>query len=344
MRRVLGWVVAAVTVLTACGNLLEPAAAVVRGEKIPASRVEAALDRFTASDQFKQLAEQNDAQAIRRQFEQGFLSQLVRRAVLEPKAEELGLSVIDADVTERLDQIRADFPSQSAFEEAVREQGLTLDQLDEIIYDQILIERLRAEVTGDLGPDEDQLRSFYDENIEDYRESQAQHILVQDEGLARRISTTLQEALAGRVDALFRRLAARHSQDESNAQRAGKLGFFKPGDFVPEFEQAADVLEVKEVSDPVQSQFGFHVIRVTDRRARPFEEVRDEIEQQLAGTIRDDAWQEYLEDVYADAEVKVNPRYGEFDVASQLIVDPSAGSAPGAATPSPERAPAESAD
>lgn len=309
MRRVLVWVVTAVAVLTACGNLLEPAAAVVGGEKIPVSRVEAALDRFTASDQFEQLAEQNDPQAIRRQFEQGFLSQLVRRAVLEPKAEELGLSVTDADVTERLDQIKADFPSQSAFEEAVREQGLTLDQLDEIIYDQVLIERLRNEVTGDLAPGENQLRRFYDENIVDFRETKAQHILVDEEGLARRISTTLQNAPTERVDALFKRLAARHSQDESNAQRAGKLGFVEPGTLVPEFEQAADDLEVGQISDPVQTQFGYHVIRVTDRRTSRFEEVRDEIEQQVGGTLRDEAWQEYLEGVYADAEVRVNPRY-----------------------------------
>ncbi|MGH2748444.1 MAG: peptidylprolyl isomerase [Actinomycetota bacterium] len=344
MRRVLFWFAAVAILPAACGNLLEPAAAVVRGEKIPVSRVEAALDRFTASDQFQQLAEQNDAQVIRRQFEQGFLSQLVRRAVLEPKAEELGLSVTDADVTERLDQIQADFPSQSAFEEAVREQGLTLDQLDEIIYDQILIDRLRTEVTADLGASEDRLRTYYEENIADYRESEAQHILVAERGLAQRISSMLRDAREARVDDLFRRLAARHSQDESNAKNAGRLGFFASGQFVPEFEQAADALEVGEISEPVRSQFGFHVIRVTDRRARAFEEARDEIEQQLGGTIRDEAWEEYLEDVYAEAEVKVNPRYGEFDVASQLIVDATADSAPGAATPSPGRAPAESAD
>lgn len=343
MRRIAVSVAAALT-LAACGNLLEPAAAVVRGEKIPASRVEEALDRFTDGDQFQQLAEQNDPQVIRRQFEQGFLSQLVRRAVLEPKAEELGLSVTDADVTERLGQIQADFPSQSAFEEAVREQGLTLDQLDEIIYDQILIDRLRTEVTGDLGAGEERLRSYYRENIEDYRESEAQHILVAERGLAQRISSMLREAPAARVDDQFRRLAARHSQDESNAQNAGELGFFAPGQFVPEFEQAADALEVGEISEPVRTQFGFHVIRVTDRRTRTFEQVRDEIEQQLGGTIRDEAWREYLEEVYAEAEVKINPRYGEFDVANQMVVDATADSAPGAATPSPGRAPGESAD
>jgi parvulin-like peptidyl-prolyl isomerase len=343
VRKALFWLPAALA-LAACGNLLEPAAAVVRGEKIPVSRVEAALDRFSAGDQFQRLAEQNDAQAIRRQFEQGFLSQLVRRAVLEPQAEEFGLSVMEADVRERLDQIQADFPSQSAFEEAVREQGLTLDQLDEIIYDQILIDRLRTEVTEDLGPSEDRLRTYYEENIADYRESEAQHILVAERGLAQRISSMLREAPEARLDELFRRLAATHSQDQSNAQNAGKLGFFGPGEFVPEFEEAADALEVGEISNPVRTQFGFHVIRVTDRRARPFEEARDEIEQQLAGTIRDEAWQEYLADLYAEAEVKINPRYGEFDVASQLIVDASADSAPGAATPSPGRAPGESAD
>lgn len=149
--RVLTLVVAlAAVAFSACAGFTDPAAAVVAGDKIRMSEVTAAAQQFAETEQFQRLAEQGDAQAIKRQFEQGYLSQLIRRAVLAPRAEKLGLTVTDADVAERINEIKNDFPSESAFQEALKEQGLTRLQLNEIIFDQILEERLRADIAGQL--------------------------------------------------------------------------------------------------------------------------------------------------------------------------------------------------
>lgn len=317
--------------LTGCGELLDPAAAVVNGQKITVDEITADLERFETSPEFERLAQQGDAQALKRQVEQQILSQEIRRAVLQPKAEEFGIEVTEEDVQERMDEIKQDFPTEDAFEEALKEQGLTLDQLTELVEDNILEERLREEVTKETRPTDEELTAYYEENVTDFTETAAQHILVDDKALAARIADQLQaakdESALGR---LFDQLAKKHSTDQSNAAQGGDLGYFKPGDFVPEFEKAADTLEIGEVSDPVKTEFGFHVIWVTDRRVAPFEDVQEEIEQELGQGAADEAWNEYVREAYEEADVKVNPKYGEFDEEALVVVDPTAEDIPGA--------------
>jgi parvulin-like peptidyl-prolyl isomerase len=326
--------------LVACGDLLDPAAAVVGDDKITVERITSIVEEYEATDEFKQVASQGDPQDILRQYEQTRLSQLVRRAVLQPRAEELEVEVTDEEVAGRLDQIKADFPSEEAFQDALAEQGLTADYLNELVYDSLLEEELRAEVTEGAGPTDDKLLDFYQENLNDFRQTRAQHILLESRKLAATLATRLRAARGGEVEELFERLAERYSADSSNSGKGGDLGYTSAGQLVPPFEQAAADLSIGEVSAPVQTQFGFHVIRVTDRRVAPFDQVRSQIEEQIGGQAEDEAWQEWIVDAYEDADIRVNPRYGELNVDTQQIVNPSAQDVPGAdesqATPSPE--------
>ncbi len=327
-----------------CGDLLEPAAAVVDGDKIAVSKVEAALAEYSASDAFDRLAGQGDPDAFLREYEQGYLSVLIRRAVLEPEAEARGLEITEEDVEAEIETIKGEFPSENAFEEALREQNITLSQLEDLVYDQLLEDGLRTEVTADAAPTEDELRAHYEENLADFSETEAQHILVEDQALAQEITDDLQAASDKKVDRLFDKLAAKHSIDQSNAANGGELGFYSAGDFVEPFERAAAKLEIDEISDPVETEFGFHVIRVTDRRTAPFEEVEEQLLAELGEQAEEEAWEAWVKARYDEADVEVNPRYGEFDVASQRVIDASAESIPGAAIPSEAPAPLEEGD
>ena len=339
MRRIALFCIACLLVAPACGDLLDPAAAVVNGQKITVEEISSSLERFEESQEFERLAQQGDAQELKRQVEQQLLSQEIRRAVLEPKAGSFGIEVTEDDVDERLDQIKQDFPSEGAFEEALKEQGLTLDQLRDLVRDNLLEERLRAEVTEDAGPSEDELRAHFEANAEQYRATQAQHILVEDRATAARISRQLHRAPDKDVDRLFAKLAKRFSTDPSG-KTGGDLGSFRPGEFVAPFEEAADDLEIGEISDPVKTEFGFHVIRVTGRTEPAFEEVVDQIEQELGEGAADRAWDRYVAKAYEEAEVKVNPRYGEFDEETLQVVDPTAEDVPGAEEGTAETSPA----
>ncbi|MDQ3958015.1 MAG: peptidylprolyl isomerase [Actinomycetota bacterium] len=324
----------------ACGDLLDPAAAVVYGEKIPTETIEEALDRYVASPQFKQLAAQGDADALQREIEQEELTRLVKRAVLTAEAEERGLEVTEEEVDARMDEIRSNYETPSAFEEALKESGVTPAQARTFVRDTLLEEELRADVIAAASVDADDVRAYYEENEEDYTETHVQHILLEQRARAERVSAKLQRAPGKRVDRLFEKLARKHSIDPSSRDNLGDFGYQRSGQFVEAFEEGMAALGEGEISPPVRSEFGWHVIRVVDRRPVPFEDVRSEIESELRKSRQDEAWTEYLRDAFIAADVEVNPRYGEFDLATQRIVDPDADDIPGA-EPQPSGAGAE---
>jgi foldase protein PrsA len=318
-----------------CGNLFSPAAAVVDGKKITTDEVEAAFDQFSSSDQYAQLIAQGDSKAIQRQFEQFYLTRLVRRAVLTPRAADVGVEITAEEVDERIDKIKDRYPTEEEFEAALSGQGLDLEQLHQFVSDRMLETRLRAEITSKAAPTEEEVRAYYDENIELYEETRASHILVEDEDLAQRISDKLQAAPAKRPTRLFTSLARRYSTDRQTKAEGGDLGYFTTGQYPVQFEDAASELEPGDISDPVQTSLGYHVIYVTDRRTQPYEEVREGIASLIGSPKEDAAWRDWIIDAYEDADVKVNPRYGEFDVETQQIVNVSPANVPGTQTERP---------
>ena len=323
----------ALLVGSACGGTATTSAATVAGETITLSEIENALERFEKTAQFEQLSAGSSRSGARRQFEQGYLSQIIRREVLQTEARQLGIEVTQDEVDAALEQIKADFPSEEEFAKAVDQQGLTANQLNDLVRDQVLEDKVRAEVIKGVTPSDEELQSYYDDNSAEFAETQVSHILVKEQGLADRLSSELQAAKGAGLEAGFSSDAKKFSEDPGSAAKGGDLGYFKPGDFVPEFEQAADDLEVGEVSDPVRSQFGYHVIWVRDRRVAPFTTVREQISQQLAGDRAEQEYQDFIVAAYEDADVEVNPRFGELDLETQRIVNASAENVPGAEEP-----------
>lgn len=197
---------------------------------------------------------------------------------------------LDEKIKEFKEQYGETFYLQSGFEteEAFKEDYLKLNLL--------LEKAVAASIT-----DKD-LKKYYDEEYKP--EIQASHILVEDEEKAKEVKSKLD---AGEK---FEDLAKEYSTD-SSAEEGGKLGWFGPGKMVPEFEEAAYALEVNEISEPVQSQFGFHIIKVTDKKEKEaFEDVKEDLKKQvLASRLSNPATiQEVIGKEMKNAKVKVNDK------------------------------------
>ena len=342
MRKLVAVSAAVLLATTACGSLFEPAAAVVAGQKISAEEIREGLEEYKESEEYRRATAQGDPGQIERSYEQVLLSQAIRRAVFAPEAEERDIEVTDEEVEDRLTQIReSDFESQSAFEEFLKEQGLTLERVRGLVADTILEEKLREEIAAELAPAAEDIEAYYEDNIDQFTRTHAQHILVQDAGVAATIAERLHQAPPKKVEKLFAQLAKEFSTDKSNANNAGDLGFTAPGDLVPPFERAMAELDEGEVSDPVRTEFGFHVIRVIERQVTPFPDVAADIEQQLGGQAEEQAWEEFVREAYEAADIKVNSRYGELDYETQQVVDATPEDIPGAEVPTPTPTPTQ---
>ncbi len=332
--------VALTLLFSACGGeaSLDPAAAVVAGKRIDFAEIDASLEAFKQSETYARLAQEQAQEIgnIEREFQQQQLTTLINRYVLEAEAAELGIEVTEGEVTERLDLIKADFPSEEEFQAAIAERGITEEQLDDLVRDAVREEKVREEITKGVGPSPEELEAFYQENIAEFTQYDLSHILVKDkdQALAERLLRQLRAAPKDKQAALFDKLAKKHSTDPSAAE-GGSLGVSPASQFVPPFAKAVTELKEGAISEPVKTEFGHHLILLNEKQVVPFEQARPQIEQQLGGTETDTAFMEWLKARYAEAEIKVNPRYGEFDPEQRRVVDASAESVPGADEPQP---------
>jgi len=122
---------------------------------------------------------------------------------------------------------------------------------------------------------------------------------------------------------------AKESGDPGSASKGGDLGCQAPGTFVPEFSNAMDKLQPNQVSDPVRSSFGWHIIQVTSRKQQTLEEAKPQIQQTLQSQDQN-VVQDFLQKALDAAKITVNPRYGHFTKG-----DPKTGTQPGVEPPTP---------
>lgn len=314
-----------------CADLLEPAAAVVGGEKIPESQLNAAVEKFEDTE-CPLLEEQGvEPQEGARQLEQRLLSDLIRRHVLEAEARELDVELPTSEaVTEEIDLVKAEFATPEEFEQELVNQCVTERQVRDITYLRKLEEAVRAKATADVSPSDEDLRDFYNENVDQFQETRVAHIVVTNLPTAKKLASQLQAAPTGRVDKLFEKLARENSLDVATGKQGGDLGYVDPQTAAPQILATIQELDEGQISDPVQTQEGYEIIRLTGKRVMPFEAARPRIEEELGGQEIDAAWLRWLVDAYNGADIKVNPRYGQLDPESQTVVNTGLGDVPGA--------------
>lgn len=193
--------------------------------------------------------------------------------------------------------------------------------------EQQLVYQLRDQVIEvDTSFTEEELRQIYEEEQPDL-EVRARHILLrlpadatpeQRDSVAA-LAEELQQRAAGGED--FAELATEYSEDPGTAENGGDLGYFGRGNMVEPFEEAAFSLEPGEVSDVVETPFGFHVIKVLDRRMPEFDDVKENFRQRLATQRRIDAENEYIETLTEPQGITV--REGVYEVTRELAQNPN---------------------
>jgi peptidyl-prolyl cis-trans isomerase C len=223
----------------------------------------------------------------------GALDQLVTYTVMKQEAASRKVAVTEAEVDGRLKEMQGQFPNEAEFQKALAARSMTVDQFRaDTKVDMMIGKMLDAEVAGDAAATEAEAKDFYAKNPDKFMQGEsvrASHILImaneKTDEAARKQARAKIDGILKRVKAGedFAALAKENSQDGS-AQQGGDLNFFRRGQMVPEFDKAAFALKPGEVSDVVTTQFGYHIIKVTERKeaaAVPYEQVSPRIVQYL---------------------------------------------------------------
>jgi peptidyl-prolyl cis-trans isomerase C len=256
-------------------------------------------------------AEQRD------QVFRGVLDDMIAMRLLKQEVLRRQLTATEAELAAAVKQLRQQFPSEAAFSQALKAQKMTLDQLRDETRTQLLVSKmLDKEVGSQVAVKPAEVSAFYEKNPERFQQPEAihaSHVLITvaqgadaaTKAAARaKAEDVLKQARAG---ADFAKLARTYSNDAS-APRGGDLGFFPKGQMVPAFEAAAFALVPNQISDVVETPFGFHVIKVLEKRTAqsvPFGQAAPQIEQYLRQEQQQAKTKAFVQQLRAKGNVQV---------------------------------------
>lgn len=222
------------------------------------------------------------------------LQELVYKKVLSKK-----YKVSDKEVNNQLQKMKEQLGPQ--YEAFLAQYGMD----EKAFKDYLKLELLQQKAaTADIKISDQELKDYYKKWQPEIR---VRHILVKDEKKANEIEAQLQKG------AKFEDLAKKYSQDTGSAKKGGDLGWINYQDrkqFVPEFSKALDTLKVNEISKPVKTEYGYHIIQITDKKKKkPFNEVKDQLKEELKlSKVDQSKMQKTLDKVLKDADIKVEDK------------------------------------
>jgi parvulin-like peptidyl-prolyl isomerase len=253
-----------------------------------------------------------DAGQLKEIFERG-ATQIVERKLLLAAAKAAKNVVAPSELDQALQSEYARAGGEEAFLKALKDADVSLDFVKASVGETLLINKLLQGV-AEKGPkvSEEDLRKAYAEETAGDKTASVRHILLLTQGKTeaekaealKKIEGILARAKAGED---FAELAKQYSEDTGSKDNGGLYEDFGRGQMVKPFEDAAFSVPVGEISGVVETNFGYHILKVVDRKkeTRPFEEVRAELESRLAQTKQGTAVQDYVEGLKAKAKFKL---------------------------------------
>lgn len=272
------------------------------------------------------------------------LEQMVDDKILKQEAQKAKIKVTKREIEEGIKQVKKRFNSEDEFRAELKKENMTQAQFEKRIEEQLMVMKLieqevKAKTTP---PTEEETKKFFDqiqakmagkklgldpkdeqeiETLAKYlskltaEQVRARHILVavdrnasmDTKSAALRKIKQVQQELKGGAD--FAELAQKYSDDPGSRNRGGDLGFFSKDDMVPEFAKAAFSLGVGQISEPVQTDFGYHLIKVEEKRAArklSYDDVKNDLKELLTQKAAQQRYEVWLKDLRARSNIKVN--------------------------------------
>jgi foldase protein PrsA len=258
------------------------------------------------------------------------LQQLVQETLIDQYAKNNNITVSDAEIDQRENQIKANFPSGS-WDEMLKARGLTEADVRSALREQLILDKA---LTKDVTITPAQIAKYFDQNHASFDKPEqvtARHILVPNLAMANMVEAKL------KTGGNFAALASQYSTDPGSKAKGGDLGTFKRGQMVPSFDKYAFSAPIGQISPPIKSPFGYHIIQVESRTpgekatlASATPQIVDTLRQQQEAPLI----QPFLQGLQQKATIVVNDQQFAGLFATPPPPPPAASSAPASAAPS----------
>jgi parvulin-like peptidyl-prolyl isomerase len=299
---------------TSTASLSSDDAAVVGSQAITKDEFQGLMDRAKASYDAQKKPFPKPGTAAYEQLKGQAVTYLIQQAEFEQEADSMGIKVTDDQVNKYLEKLKKQFygGSDARYQKALKQQGLTEQQAKDSTHAQLISEELFKKVTKGVTVSQAEVKAYYSSHKSQYGQPQTRevrHILVPKKALADSIYAQL------KAGANFAKLAKKYSKDPGSASNGGKLTISK-GQTVPAFDKTAFALKKGELSPPIHTQYGYHIIQalseVKAAQTTSLSKVESSIKQQLEQQRKNDAmtkWVDTKKKSYCKSGIKYQVGY-----------------------------------
>lgn len=226
------------------------------------------------------------------------LDMLIDEKLQLKRAADLGIVTTDDEVNKEIENARKYFDSEEKFNEFLKGQGIDLEYFKESVKKDLTINKLIDKLTENIAVTDEELKDYYDTHQDEFTSVKASHILLDTKEEAEKM---LARVKAGED---FAELAKQYSKDPSAKENSGDLDYFRHGDMVEPFEKAAFALKPGEISEIVQTDFGFHIIKVEDSKLDRLEDVKELLRGNMLYEKKSLEYGKQLEEMRKNAEIE----------------------------------------
>ncbi len=288
-------------------------AAIVNGKAITMSDYQAGIDQFQrhTSTSGRQ-PDEKEMQALK----QKILDNLIGRELLKQEAEKRGIKADDAEVDAQLDAVKKGTTPEN-FANSLKQMNMTEPGLKVYFASQLAVKKLvDKDLASKIVVTPEEVKAYYDGNPDTFKTPEmlrASHILVKVDKTA---SAEEKAKALEKIKAIQKRIrngedfakVAKEVSDCPSKENGGDLNFFQKGQMVPPFENAAFAMKPGETSDIVETEFGYHIIRLTDQKpagTMSFDEVKPRLEQHLKSEKMSQEFPKYVEALKSKAKIEI---------------------------------------
>ncbi|MCM3169337.1 peptidylprolyl isomerase [Peribacillus frigoritolerans] len=258
------------------------------------------MDKTIASIDGEKINEDELYDALVAGYGADTLDLLITNKLVEMEAEKAGIKIKDEEIQKEIDVMVESYGDEKSLKEQLEASGSSMDALKKDIVVYLQTKKL---VEPRITVTDDEISTYFEDNKDTFAQAEqveASHILVEDEKTAKKVA----KELAAGGD--FAKLAAEYSTDTETADNGGNLGYFGKGDMVEEFEDVAFNLDKNKVSDPVKTEYGYHIIKVTGKKEAKkanLEDSKEVIKETLLSERLQEEYPVWLAEVKKDHDI-----------------------------------------
>lgn len=300
-KKVLGVVLVAALALQGCNNnetntsessgsteqevsqsveLPDNAVAVVGGEEISKDDYKDEISFYSAM-----LASQQ-------QLKSSVVQMMIQDKLISNDLEKNNIKIDEKEANDNFLQYIQNYGGEDQFDKMLEDYNMSSDKFKETVQKDLMYQKHREWFDENNEITDEEINDYFEEHKDELEQVDASHILVEDEETAKEVKQKLDDGED------FSELAKEYSIDTANADNGGELGFFTKSTMAEEFSDAAFKLKVGEISDPVKTSYGYHIIKVNEKK-----DTADKLKDEITKNLNEQKYSDYLKELYDNANI-----------------------------------------